>query len=253
MEELLTTKQLQEYLKVDRITVYRMLNDGRLSGIKIGNQWRFHISEINRLLGEMGHAPRDEGSNEIQDFPSDCIVRVQQLFAGLLGIGAVIVTLQGETLHDPEYSNPFCKYMLSHPESRKKCQASWRKIAGDGDGNPGFHTCHAGLNYLKAPITVDEKPAAWLIAGQYRLQSMEAGNEEKTLKRLVSVINSSISELRTAYASVPVLDEFQRRQVVEWTPKVALTFQVILNERKQIMDRLKRISELSRVEKPLSE
>ncbi len=109
MEELLTTKQLQEYLKVDRITVYRMLNDGRLSGIKIGNQWRFHISEINRLLGEMGHAPRDEGSNEIQDFPSDCIVRVQQLFAGLLGIGAVIVTLQGETLHDPEYSNPFCK------------------------------------------------------------------------------------------------------------------------------------------------
>lgn len=253
MEELLTTKQLQEYLKVDRITVYRMLNDGRLSGVKIGNQWRFQKAEIERLLGDMGRVPRNGSRGDVQDFPSDCIVKVQQLFAGLLGIGAVIVTLQGEPLHDPEYGNPFCQYMLTHPETRKKCQASWRKIAGDGNGQTGFHTCHAGLNYLKAPITVDEKPAAWLIAGQYRLQTMDAGNEENILKRLVSVINSSISELRTAYASVPVLDEFQRRQVVEWTPKVAMTFQVILNERKQILHRLQRISELSRVENSLSE
>jgi len=50
-----------------------------------------------------------------------------------------------------------------------------------------------------------------------------------------------------------VLDDFQRRQIVEWTPKVAQTIQSILQERKQIMDRLQRISELSTIEKPLPE
>ncbi len=52
MNELLTTKQIQDLLQVDRITVYRMLNDGRLKGVKIGNQWRFPQSEIDRLTGE---------------------------------------------------------------------------------------------------------------------------------------------------------------------------------------------------------
>ena len=51
MTELLTIKQLHEILKVDRVTLYRMLDDGRLRGIKIGNQWRFPQSELDRLLG----------------------------------------------------------------------------------------------------------------------------------------------------------------------------------------------------------
>ena len=40
MENYLTTKQVQDLFKVDRITIYRMLQDGRLKGVKIGNQWR---------------------------------------------------------------------------------------------------------------------------------------------------------------------------------------------------------------------
>ena len=51
VNDLLTSRQVQEILKVDRITVYRMLNDGRLKGVKIGQQWRFHNSEVERLLG----------------------------------------------------------------------------------------------------------------------------------------------------------------------------------------------------------
>ncbi len=55
MDDLLTTKQVQDILKVDRITVYRMLNDGRLKGVKIGQQWRFPAREVERLLsGEAG-------------------------------------------------------------------------------------------------------------------------------------------------------------------------------------------------------
>ena len=50
MEDLLTTREVQELLHVDRITVYRMLSDGRLKGVKIGQQWRFPAREVDRLL-----------------------------------------------------------------------------------------------------------------------------------------------------------------------------------------------------------
>ena len=70
MAELLTTKQLEDLLKIDRITVYRMLNDGRLKGVKIGNQWRFPQNEIDRLLGEETEDDIPEDSAAIlTDFP----------------------------------------------------------------------------------------------------------------------------------------------------------------------------------------
>ena len=51
MSDLYTVKQVQDLLKVDRITVYRMLQDGRLKGIKIGHQWRFTAAELEHLAG----------------------------------------------------------------------------------------------------------------------------------------------------------------------------------------------------------
>lgn len=50
MDDLLTTRQLQELLQVDRITIYRMLNDGRLQGFKVGGQWRFSRQAVELWL-----------------------------------------------------------------------------------------------------------------------------------------------------------------------------------------------------------
>ena len=52
IDALLTTRQLQDLLQVDRITIYRMLSDGRLQGFKVGGQWRFSRHAIERWLQE---------------------------------------------------------------------------------------------------------------------------------------------------------------------------------------------------------
>ncbi len=170
MAEYLTTKQLQDLLKIDRITVYRMLNDGRLKGVKIGKQWRFPQNEIDRFMGEQKDSS-DTPSSEVDltDFPSDCVQRVQEIFAGIIGIGAITVTLRGEGLTEATYSNPFCKLMHANPSAREACQASWRKIALQSTGNPSFQVCHAGLCYQRAMINLEEQPTAWLVAGQFYL------------------------------------------------------------------------------------
>jgi excisionase family DNA binding protein len=251
MSELLTTKQMQEILKIDRITVYRMLDDGRLKGVKIGNQWRFPESEIDRLLGE------DRGEEEavvqsVTDFPSGCVQEVQEIFAGIIGIGAITVSMGGEPLTEPTFSNPFCQLMLSSPLGRHACQHSWRRIAMKSTGEANFQICHAGLCYKRAIINMDELPVAWLIAGQYYLNTPDHEIEKERVEQLAIKYQIPVAQLQEAALKIPILKHAQQKQVQEWTPKVANTVQSILCERSDLMSRLQRIAELSSVKTTLS-
>ena len=40
-ENLLTTEQVAQYLKVDKFTVYRLVTQKKIPAFKVGNQWRF--------------------------------------------------------------------------------------------------------------------------------------------------------------------------------------------------------------------
>ncbi len=253
MGELLTTKQLQELLKVDRITVYRMLNDGRLKGVKIGNQWRFPRNEIDRLMGDEPESTALKDSDEaVADFPADCVQKVQEIFAGIIGVGAVTVSFRGEALTEPTYANPFCRLMLASPSGRLACQASWRKIAFHATGQSPMQTCHAGLCYKRAVIHLEEKPVAWLIAGQFRVRHPDPVKEKERLERLALRHDIPLSQLTEAANKIPVLKKYQQEQVQEWTPKVANTINSILCERSDLMNRLERIAELSSIRPTLS-
>ncbi len=50
MTDLLTTKELQAILHVDRTTIYRMAESGRLPAVKVGDQWRFPRQQIDGWL-----------------------------------------------------------------------------------------------------------------------------------------------------------------------------------------------------------
>lgn len=253
MSELLTVKQLLDLLQVDRITVYRMLNDGRLKGIKIGNQWRFPQSEIDRLMGVESETAKAEDSNDaLTDFPSNCIQEVQEIFAGTIGIGAIAVTLRGDPLTEPTFSNPFCKLMLASPDGRKACQSSWRKIATRSTGEPLFQTCHAGLCYKRSIINHDDKPAAWLVAGQFYTSPPDHKKEHERLEQLSIRHDIPLTQLTEAAGKIPVLKKYQQEKVQEWTPKVAGTITSILCERAELMSRLQRIAEISKVHLTLS-
>lgn len=49
-ENLLTTEQIAEYLKVDKFTVYRLVTKGKIPAFKVGNQWRFKQTLIDDWL-----------------------------------------------------------------------------------------------------------------------------------------------------------------------------------------------------------
>ena len=49
-ENLLTTAQVAEYLRVDKFTVYRLVTQKNIPAFKVGNQWRFNKDMIDAWL-----------------------------------------------------------------------------------------------------------------------------------------------------------------------------------------------------------
>jgi excisionase family DNA binding protein len=52
MEEILTLKELAEYLKVNEKTIYRLSSEGKIPAFKVGNKWRFKKESIEQWIEE---------------------------------------------------------------------------------------------------------------------------------------------------------------------------------------------------------
>jgi len=52
MGEIMTTREMAEYLRSSPGTVKRLARAGRLPGLKLGHTWRFRKSDIDELFTE---------------------------------------------------------------------------------------------------------------------------------------------------------------------------------------------------------
>ena len=52
MSELMTARELAEFLRVNQATIYRLLKSGQLPGYRVGVEWRFDRAVIERWLLE---------------------------------------------------------------------------------------------------------------------------------------------------------------------------------------------------------
>lgn len=60
-DKIFTTQELAKYLKLNEKTIIKMAQSGHLPGVKIGNQWRFHLKAIdNFLLRDLSKAPDED-------------------------------------------------------------------------------------------------------------------------------------------------------------------------------------------------
>lgn len=49
-ENLITTEQLAQYLKVDKFTIYRLVARKKIPAFRVGNQWRFKRTMVEAWL-----------------------------------------------------------------------------------------------------------------------------------------------------------------------------------------------------------
>ena len=179
MTDLLTTKELQAILNVDRTTIYRMAESGRVPAVKVGNQWRFPKQQIETWLQRQSVAnlPAGESSaagngDSLQLFPLECVQLIQDSFADALGVMILVTDLNGVPVTKP--SNPCGLYTVaeSSPVARQRCLDLWVRLANEPALAPRFQASHLGLLCARGLIRVGSEIKAMLVAG--RMSWLEA-------------------------------------------------------------------------------
>ena len=244
MENFLTTKQVQDLFKIDRITVYRMLGDGRLKGVKIGNQWRFPQREVEKLLSvETFDLPVVNESDSV--FPIHCVQTIQDLFTSVSNCSAVIIDQKGEKVTQISQPGPICKLLLSTEKGREICDATWQKIAEQAKGREQLFTCHAGLKYYGSVIQAQNIKQGVFLAGEFYLDSVDAEAEKEILRETARLCGIDEQEMMNAYQKVPHLSQAEQLHLSAQPAAAANAVESILNERSAFMERLQQIASLT--------
>lgn len=183
MTDLLTTKQVQTILRVDRTTIYRMVEGGQLPALRVGKQWRFARADVERWLqsGRYGAlsplpagdkafvAPTAPGANTgslAEVLPLRCAQSAQDAFADLLGVTMVITDMQGQPV--TQMSNP-CGFvnalMGGKPDGIQHCVATWQQMAGLIALEPKFALNEMGLMCARGLIRVGAELKGMVVIG----------------------------------------------------------------------------------------
>ena len=64
--DIMTIDELAEYLKISKSTLYKLAQEGKLPGQKIGKRWRFHKYAIERWV-QNGPPRGDSEATEKQE------------------------------------------------------------------------------------------------------------------------------------------------------------------------------------------
>jgi excisionase family DNA binding protein len=178
-QSLLTAQQVQGMFGVDRSTVYRMAEDGRLPALKIGRQWRFRPEEIDRLLAASPGATRSNDART-SALPAGTAAAVLAVAADLLGVMMVATDMQGRPL--TRVANP-CAWFAARAEdsdSVAECVAEWKLLADELDFEPQFRTGLLGFECARAYIRSGSSLVGMVLAGGVA----PAGNDSDELYQL---------------------------------------------------------------------
>lgn len=230
-----------------------MLKDGRLNGIKVGNQWRFPREEVDAILTGRYFAAQEavdpaKPTARIDPLPLNCIQAMQDVFAEVLGIGAITTDPDGNSL--TKMSNPcqFCQLILNTDSGKQACVDSWKKLTEKTSPQTDFDVCHAGLLYARNRITINHQFRAMFIVGQFYASSPTPAEETRRIKDLAERHNIDEAKLKAAAQLLPVLDHRTQNHIMDWLLKEVRTIEAIGNERLDLI----KLLETNRPHKELS-
>lgn len=249
---MLTVRQLQDLLQVDRVTIYRMLKRGTLQGVKVGGQWRFRRDQVEAWLEQQeepeARAPAEallaegEWTSEACPLPLSCVLPIQEIFAEAMRLAVVTLDAKGVPLTAVSNCSALCALILATDEGRRRCLASWQAA------RPGeFGPCHAGLLTLSAPVWVEGQRVAAVVACQFAAPMGEEEAWQARLAALAGQLGLDEGALQAEAGSIRVMPGEDLQRVSRLLQLVAQTFGEIGEERKNLVARLRQIAAISQM------
>ncbi len=252
MADMLTARDMQTLLQIDRSTVYRMAEAGQLPAIKVGKQWRFPAEQVETWLKgrsvtrEPSPAPADltADSHLSTLLPLECVQLIQDVFAEMAGVMLVVTDLEGNPV--TEVSQPcglFCA--ISHvPHAVRTCIESWQPLGAALDLEPKLLPSSLGLLCARGLVRIGSELKGMIIMGGIAPENWPPPPEEVQAMALRHGVEPEtlIAHLHEVY----YLDETQRARLLALVQRIANVIAHIANERVTLMGKLAAIAQLTR-------
>jgi excisionase family DNA binding protein len=267
MADLMTTKQVQELLQVDRTTIYRMVEGGRLPAIRVGKQWRFPRLEIERWLHAQAVAPGN-GSTSVSTetatafaslspaeakpsahsalrelLPLTCIQLIQDAFAEILGVMMVTTDMQGQSV--TTISNPCGFYMAltQDPDALSQCIRSWQQLAASPAIEPKFYPNEMELLCARGLIRVGSELKGMVIIGGIAPELWPPSHDQ--IAGLAKTFSVSPAHVEANVNGVYHLDKIAQEKALRSVQRIADIFSHIAEDRNVLSGRLQTIASLT--------
>ncbi|WP_420627383.1 PocR ligand-binding domain-containing protein [Candidatus Leptofilum sp.] len=240
MSQMLTAKDIQNLLEVDRSTVYRMAEDGRLPAIKVGRQWRFPAEKIEGWLStQTALVPSttiaaDVKATAVADqFPQECVQLMQDTFADALGVMIIITDMAGKPI--TEFSNS-CGLFSAIGENEmlwEKCMTHWQEMADSLSLEPQYLESYLGLLCSRAYIRVGTALQGMVFVGGIAPEKWPPPAEKLEVIAADLAIDPQI--LFDNAQEVYFLSSDQKAHVLRLVQKIANVVSHILHERTRLV------------------
>jgi excisionase family DNA binding protein len=251
MTEMLNAKEMQLLLEVDRSTIYRMAEAGRLPAIKVGRQWRFPRDRVEQWLGNRTRLPdplppveNNRSSQHLEAMlPLECIQLIQDAFAEILGVMFVVTDLAGHAITRVSNPNLVYKLLAASENGHELCQENWQDLGQMPALEPRFVPGWGGILCARALVRLRNELKGMVIV--FGVAPPNWPPPYKVTVELAHSLQVAPDKLQSAYASVVSLTPAQQKQVLLTTQRIADILAHIASERCFLLDRLDTIAKLS--------
>jgi excisionase family DNA binding protein len=169
---LLSADDVESLLGIDKSTVYRMAQDGRLPAIKVGRQWRFPSEPIRALLRGAGVTlpvarsnPQVAEPRSLSSSDAELVQPIIDLAADLLGVMMVVTDMEGNPMGEVANPCPWFSARQDDPGVLDACIEDWRAFAEEQALAPAFRAGPHGFECARALVREGNQLVGMVLAG----------------------------------------------------------------------------------------
>jgi excisionase family DNA binding protein len=250
MAEMLTAKDMQALLQVDRSTIYRMAEANRIPAVKVGKQWRFPREQVDLWLQAQAAGPGLPppavalvNSDLSSLLPLECVQLIQDTFADTLGVMLVITDMQGKPITQVSHACGLFETIHQMPDAVQKCIESWHDLGTAIEVEPKFMPSALGLLCARGVIKVGTELKGMVVMGCIAPNTWPPGPEDIT--HIAEAFGISPNVLMPHINEVFHLDKAHQQRALSFIQRIANIVAHIINERNTLMGKLESIARLA--------
>ena len=251
MTTLLTTRDVQEMMRVDKSTIYRMAEAGRIPAIKVGRQWRFPEDQLLEWLGRQQAPVQDADAPAGTDpaaglgglLPPRTVQALADLLGDVLGTMVVITDMDGNPLTDVANPCGLFEAIQGVPGTLEKCIEGWKEFGDDVDLTPRFIPSHIGFLCSRGFVRVGPELKGMVIVGGIAPETWPPS--EADLAALADELEMPAQEIIDHADEVYYLDDAHLQWILSLLPSVGTLISHLADERGHLVTKLEAIASLA--------